>query len=118
MCDGDLVCTPDDVCLPTPQFSRDVWPILEESCALESCHGSDATSAGTTLHLTEADAYANMVDVPYGGRMFIDPGDLSNSHVWQVVTGADGIPMPLGMAPLSGIELQIIRDWILADAPK
>ncbi len=109
---------PDDLAPlnpPTnPTFNEHVWPIIESNC---SCH-QDGGSGSSTVELDEDVAYMNIVDVAYGMRKFIDPGDLGNSQIWLAVTDTGGTPMPFGGPPLSGNELQTIRDWILDDAPE
>ncbi len=86
------------------------------SCS--SCHLNGATSGELDLS-----AYKNIVNVPSSERpeLFrIVPYDLDNSYLYMKVTGAEGITgsrMPLG-GKLTVEQLDLLRDWILAGAPK
>ncbi|HMV69817.1 MAG TPA: hypothetical protein PKA64_23455, partial [Myxococcota bacterium] len=74
------------------------------------------------LHLdgTSAD-YDRLVDVESStGVPYVVPGDADGSYLVQKLEGADGItgdPMPVG-GSLDPADLQVVRDWIEAGAPR
>ena len=82
------------------------------------CHLNGGKSGDLDLS-----AYDNIVNVPSSERpeLFrIVPYDLDNSYLYMKVTGAEGIVgsrMPLG-GQLRGDQLNLLRDWIEAGAPK
>lgn len=100
-------------------FSGHVQPILTTRCATPGCHGSMVPAAD--LDLTEGVARDNLFgmstqnpDIP-----FVTPGNPTNSYLMTKLTG-DGFAgqrMPLGAAPLSQEELDIVRLWISYGAP-
>jgi len=100
-------------------FSGHVQPILTTRCATAGCHGSMAPAAG--LDLTEGVARDNLFqpstqnpDIP-----LVTPGNPTNSYLMTKLTG-DGFAgqrMPLGAAPLSAEELDVVRLWISYGAP-
>lgn len=100
-------------------FSGHVQPILTTRCATPGCHGSMVPAAG--LDLTEGVARDNLFamstqnpDIP-----FVTPGNPTNSYLMTKLTG-DGFAgqrMPLGAAPLSQEDLDIVRLWISYGAP-
>ncbi|MFN8641567.1 MAG: hypothetical protein U0802_07890 [Candidatus Binatia bacterium] len=99
-------------------------------CASAFCH--DASASGG-LDLTAADAYQQLVDAPVqsipsrSGLHRISPAKKENSLLWLNVAAAT-LPsqwraplraMPLGgLAPLSLDELEVLRLWIEAGAPR
>lgn len=100
-------------------FSGHVQPILNTRCATQGCHGSMAPAAG--LDLTEGVARDNLFqpstqnpDIP-----LVTPGNPTNSYLMTKLLG-DGFAgqrMPLGAAPLSEEDLDVVRLWISYGAP-
>ncbi|MEX1364312.1 MAG: hypothetical protein AB1Z98_14395, partial [Nannocystaceae bacterium] len=100
-------------------FSGHVQPILDARCATAGCHGTMAPAAG--LDLTADVARDNLFapsiqnpDIP-----LVTPGNPTNSYLMTKLTGDGfaGQQMPLGAAPLSDAELDIVRLWISYGAP-
>lgn len=91
---------------PSPQFARDVYPILRKACF--ECHGSENEEAG--LRLDDR------------GELFasgsIVPGNADESELLRRVTlpeGHDEI-MPAVGSPLPKREIEILRAWISTGA--
>jgi ubiquinol-cytochrome c reductase cytochrome b subunit len=88
-------------------FADDVVPILEAECAM--CHGS--------LGGWDASTYDSVINSGDNGPSVI-PGDVENSLLAQKIQGTQTIGV---MMPTSGLMdqdlIQIILDWIEADAP-
>ncbi len=93
-------------------------------CAAEACHGG-ARSGG--LDLRPEVAHANLIDVPSAGdaEARVVPGDPQRSTLWRKLAAATvpgsvriaNSPMPIGAAPLSEEELELVRLWIYGGAP-
>jgi hypothetical protein len=94
---------------------------------LNACHNS-ATGAGN-LVLEAGTSYANLVNVPaanfaasQAGLLRVAPGNLANSFLLTKLTmtaaSQFGSPMPLSPPLLSAADVALIRDWILAGAPR
>jgi cysteine-rich repeat protein len=100
-------------------------------CTNDACHGL-AQSGG--LDLRPAAAYANLIDTPSSidpARKRIEPGDAQRSILFLKLASKTlpdqydfeklgvGTPMPLGNVPgLTEDELEALRHWIVAGAPK
>lgn len=84
-------------------FERDVAPILQRSCI--RCHGGDKTRA--RLSLVSRDSTLR------GGEHgdVLVPGHAGQSKLIEVVSG-DSPKMPKQGDPLTGAQIQILRDWI------
>ena len=104
-----------------PSFARIYEDIIEPNC---SCHVFGAPN-GLAMP-NEATARANLIDQPSAActnRDRVEPGDSTLSAIMlklganHVAAGCGGSRMPLGGAPLSAQELQLIADWIDAGAP-
>jgi hypothetical protein len=89
------------------------------------CHapaGARAPLGG--LNLTDAVAYANLVNVPAPERRtlnLVTPGDPENSYLIQKLEGSHnivGVRMPLGGPYLSSNQILVIRRWIEIGAPQ
>ncbi len=94
-------------------------------CTEQICHGS---SAQGNLNLSPDVAYDNI----YNKRAFgsslklIEPGDNDRSYLWlKLAAGTNpgsvqisGAPMPNGRPPLTPQELELVRLWIYAGAPR
>ena len=87
--------------LASPDFEKDVRPILEKNCL--KCHGESTPQAQLDLRTAES-ALA-------GGKSgsTLVPGDSSESLLVSKVTSGS---MPPGDARLSDQEISLIRLWI------
>ncbi|TWT68254.1 PSD1 and planctomycete cytochrome C domain-containing protein [Crateriforma conspicua] len=93
----------------TPQYGRDVRPILAKHCF--TCHGPDDQAREAGLRLDTADGSRSDL----GGYAAIAPGDPDTSELWLRITTDDpDIRMPPadGHRPLSDDEQDILRQWI------
>lgn len=83
----------------SPDFVRDVQPVLSRSC--EKCHGSKMQMGGLRL-----DAKAAALKV-------IRPGDAAASELYKRVAGiGDQARMPMGGKPLPEAEIALLKRWI------
>ncbi len=87
--------------LPSPDFERDVRPILEKNCL--QCHGESTPQAQLDLRTPET--------LLAGGKSgsALVPGDSSESLLVSKVTSGS---MPPGDSRLSDEEISLIRLWI------
>jgi hypothetical protein len=112
----------------TVSFASDVQPILTGSCAFSGCHGTvNANPGGKPMVLAAGQAYDNMVGVaalelPAMQRIRAGQPDasyvihkLQNTHK---TVGGSGDRMPLGSAPLSQAQIDLIRTWVANGAPR
>src|SRR5213083_2421547 len=88
-------------------YSRDIAPILAMHC--NSCHG-DSGSAGGLVTRTHA-------DLMKAGDAIV-AGDPDRSQVVEFIEGRRGEEhrMPLGAAPLTAEQIDLIRRWIAEGA--
>ena len=94
----------------TPDFVRDVQPILERHCV--ECHGAKKARGRLRLHLPELLTKGGQT-----GPLFV-PRDPEQSLIVRRVLGLDGEDrMPLDADPLSDGELATLRAWVAAGAP-
>ncbi len=95
-------------------------------CTQDVCHGSSQSGA---LDLRADAAWAELVEAPAVGSRFnlVEPGDRDLSYLWHKLVAASrpeeattisGSPMPIGAAPLTDDDLELLRRWIYAGAPK
>lgn len=109
--DNDVPSPPSDI-----SFSGEVLPIFASAgCAASSCHSTSRQSAG--LVLTASAAYDRLVNVnssQVSTFKRVLPGDAQNSYLMMKLEGRQtvGNRMPLGQAPLSSRNLQVIGTWI------
>ncbi|MEM9367305.1 MAG: PSD1 and planctomycete cytochrome C domain-containing protein [Planctomycetota bacterium] len=95
----------------TPDFLRDVLPILQRNC--DRCHGSVNQEAG--LQFTSKRSLLGDAD---SGEAIVVPNHSSSSLLLQRITDEDlGEIMPPDAAPLQPAEVERIRRWIDAGAP-
>jgi hypothetical protein len=137
-CPDDEVCTDYvppvsfDAQTPTVSFSKDVMPILTQSCTFPSCHGS--TTGNTNGIFLGGDAtrtHEAMVDVRSSKlptMSFVKRGDPRESFLQRKIdgshcvldaqcTGADcGQSMPRNDESLPIEQRDIIRRWIAQGA--
>ena len=93
-------------------------------CTTSLCHGSAAQGG---LDLRPEVAYDNLVDVfsSAGQMKRVEPGDQARSFLWRKLAkatldlpGVPGAGMPNGLPPLPESELDGVRLWIRAGAPR
>ncbi len=95
-------------------------------CRVTTCHGAGAEGG---LDLQAGRAYDDLVGAAAAneaaataGKLRVVPGDAGSSFLVQKLTGAlaagEGEPMPFGRKAISAIELDLVRAWIDAGAPR
>jgi hypothetical protein len=84
--------------------------IVAPSCATSSCHSARVETAGVALD-EAAEAYDALLD-----RRFVVPGDPS-SALMALLDGDERRRMPPD-APLPAADVELIRIWIEAGAPR
>ncbi len=94
---------------PSPEFARDVLPILSDHCF--SCHGPDGASrqAGLRLDLRENALKSN------DGVAAIAPGQPTRSELIRRIKADDDdtmMPPPDALKPLSATQKVILERWI------
>ncbi|MBU6283818.1 hypothetical protein KGQ64_16370, partial [bacterium] len=96
----------------------------KHGCTQDLCHGS-ATQG--SLDLRAGASWANLVEAPsrLSPLARVWPGAKERSFLWQKLlaksdpsVGVAGSPMPSGRPALSADELELVRLWIYAGAPK
>ncbi|MCH2113233.1 MAG: hypothetical protein MK213_10270, partial [Planctomycetes bacterium] len=95
----------------TPDFSREVRPILAENCLL--CHGMDEQKGGLRLDTREG-ALADL-----GGYAAVVPGELQASELWyRIITDVEEDRMPpKEHGPALTVEQrEVLCRWIEAGA--
>ena len=113
---------------PPSTFELIQTRIFNRGCTQSYCHG-DARVAG--LDLRAGAAYDSLLPAqrsgPYTGEHynFVEPGRPGESSLWLTLAKKTlelpdvlGAAMPIGGAPLSEDELEGIRLWIMAGAPR
>jgi hypothetical protein len=122
---------------PTTPVVTDSFALLQQkiftpSCALSGCHNStaDRTYAQHKLVLTGADVYAQLYNGAVtntqaiaAGLKQIAPSDTAKSFLFQKLIFNQsrhkyGSAMPLGADLLTANQIEFVRQWILAGAPK
>ena len=111
-------------------FERIQNEVFTQSCALQSCHGSNAKAgdlvleAGASYNALVNTSPANPV-ANGAGKKRILPGDLDRSFLWNKISAplasGEGASMPLGSNGFINLNpelTEVIRKWILAGAPK
>jgi len=94
-------------------------------CSEQICHGSSAQGG---LNLSPDVAWENIYDKPAVGKSMklVEPGDNDRSYLWLKLAASTnpgsvdiaGSPMPSGRAALTPDELELMRLWIYAGAPR
>ncbi len=136
---GTLSCTKpaEDTPDPTEKASFDLLQekILTTNCAMTGCHASesDGSFGQHKLVLASGKSYENLVNVAPAnasaktdGLLRVKPfNSLSSLFYHKLNTDAAhhggkqyGNPMPLGRPPLSAGQIEFVRRWIEAGAPK
>ncbi len=87
-------------------FDSDVWPIFAENCV--SCHGPEKEKS--SLRVDQRNSLLRGGDI---GVPALVPGDPSESYLVFLLEDEDAdMRMPLGKAPLSIEEIDLIKLWI------
>jgi hypothetical protein len=104
----------------------EVEPVLVANCATSGCHGTlNPNPAPRPMVLAAGQAYDNIVNVAsvqVPGMQRIRPGQPQNSYLIHkldgshTTVGGSGSRMPLGRAPLSEANIDLIRRWVAAGA--
>lgn len=125
--------SPTEQPAPTPRSSFEQLneKILTKSCAISGCHVTgSAMSIESGLVLEATVAYANLVGVApknesavAHGLLRVKPGSIDSSFLYVKLSdpehfGGYGARMPLGADALSAGQMEFIRAWIMAGAPK
>ena len=93
----------------TLDFSRDIRPILSDTCF--KCHGPDAEQREAELRLDTRDGLFRKVE----GVSVISPGDLKNSELVRRITSTDPdeqMPPPDSGRSLTAKQRDLIREWV------
>jgi hypothetical protein len=105
--------------------------IFKHSCNSSGCHNTAAaTNVQHGLVLEGADVYERLVnvtakniDAKNAGLLLVKPGNSDSSFLYAKCNYNNssfkfGNPMPLGSNALSANEIEFIKQWINAGAPK
>lgn len=108
-----LVCLA--ACAGDPSDRPATWSylhaaIIAPNCATSSCHNSRATTAGVVLDDAD-EAYDALIE-----RQFVVPGD-SASTLLDLLEGDERRRMPPD-SPLPAADIDLVRAWIEAGAPR
>ncbi len=99
----------------TPDFHRDIQPILSDRCF--TCHGPDGNNRQAGLRL---DTREGTFGTSQSGATPVKPGDPDSSAILQRIESEnEALRMPpayLGQDRLSDKEISLIRRWIEAGA--
>lgn len=133
-CGGDESAGPNTgTADPTATFARLQASVLRPSCALSGCHVTASAASSGNLVLEGDKAYANLVGAAPAnvaaqrdGLKRVDPFRPENSLLFQKVVvalaashgGEYGNVMPVGSSALSQGQVDFIRKWIEAGAPR
>jgi WD40 repeat protein len=104
---GDLTARPV-LAASTPDFDRDVFPILQKNCA--SCHSASVHKSNFVL-----DSYGDLMKGGKHGQAIV-PHSAKDSRMVQMLEGDVGPQMPLEADPLRDADIAIIKTWIDAGA--
>lgn len=105
---GTYPTDPNAPCDPAlVYFENDILPILRSNCAMQACH--DANTQADGIQLTD---YSSLMQ-----SGVVKAGNPAHSDLWESITETDpGDRMPLGKAPLSAEQKDLIRRWIAQGA--
>jgi hypothetical protein len=132
-CLGFVSCQYNSITEADSSFDLIQSRILNTSCAISGCHAStdDASFLQHQLVLTPAVAYENLVNVEpinnlakSDGLFRVKPGVSDKSLLYHKLHTAGhhehayGSPMPLGLPLLSEGQVEFVRQWIEAGAPR
>ena len=99
----------------TPDFSREVRPILSDNCF--ACHGPDSASRKARLRL---DVRENALRGGKSELPALVPGKPAESELFLRITASDTdevMPPPDSHKKLTPAQIDILRRWIKAGAP-
>ncbi len=126
---ASVACGVDTTTQPPPATFENVVGIFEaRGCATPSCHAGPAYQG--ELDLTADGAWSGLVNVPsanaaanFMGQLRVRPLEAENSFLYVKIAHSSldeslGAPMPPDDEPLSGDDLDLIRRWIEAGAPR
>ncbi|MEW5795509.1 MAG: hypothetical protein AB1772_04030 [Candidatus Zixiibacteriota bacterium] len=108
---------PDNGGIPDPaSFSLTVRPILRQSCATTSCHGSAVGQGGLAFGTTNP-AHAQVVTITSPSGDFVVPGSSATSNLYLKVIPVvpnppGGARMPASGGFLSTAHQDAIKRWI------
>jgi len=112
-------CPDSGAPMPTPStcipgthrdFATEIMPLFSD-CGGEICHSF--ASGGI------ADQIGVLATECCNQSVVIDPGHPESSYLLNKLSGrglCDGVQMPIGRAPFSASELQLLTDWICQGA--
>lgn len=118
---------------PDSSYGLIYYKILVKSCALSGCHGAVASSPGTQqkgITLQGAELYDNLLALnPQNSQAikanlkFIVKNNPEQSFLYQKIdydkaVHKYGSPMPIGGLTLTANQIQFVKEWINAGAPK
>lgn len=84
-----------------PSYKKDIDPIFQSRCV--GCHGN---SGGYAL-----DNYSNVI------KKNIVPGNPEGSRLVNLIEGKEKPQMPMGLEPLTGDQIQTVKNWIKDGTP-
>jgi hypothetical protein len=117
--DSDGIVDDGDSTAVTVSLTQLSAEIFTPKCAKAGCHTGFSPAAG--MSLASSSIAAAIIDVASNqrpGLKRIDPNNPDGSYLIQKVRGAGAnSQMPIGDAPLSSAEIQLIVDWVTAGAP-
>jgi hypothetical protein len=91
-------------------YQEKIRPLFQESCL--NCHNPDKRKAGLDLS-----SYDATMDGSDNGKV-VELGDADKSVLYKVLTHAEEPFMPKGADKLPDSEIDVIRQWIAANAPE
>ena len=123
---GATACQPAPPATPPPATYALVATRVLSNCTTRSCHGP--AGAKGALVLTADVAYDQLVGVPADnavakakGTLRVKPGDPDASFLVQKLgtpAAGEGDRMPQRSGPSAAEELDLLRRWIAAGAPR
>ena len=100
----------------TIDYNRDIRPILSNHCW--NCHGRDDAARKAELRL---DSHQPALNGGSSGQPAIVPGNPAASEVVRRIEHSDPslvMPPPETQKPLSPLQIQLLKQWIAAGAPR
>ncbi len=94
---------------PKVDYSRQIKPLLAKHC--QQCHGPQKQQSGLRI-----DSGRGLLEGGDSGPAVV-PKDIAKSLLIHAVTGTEGASMmPPEGAGLTGVEIQLLKDWIASGA--
>lgn len=97
------------------RFSRDILPILSDTCF--ACHGPDEAARKGGLRL---DLHEGALGQGKSGATAVVPGDLSKSEVIARILSPDAdevMPPPKALRKLTAEQKELLQRWVAQGAP-